>query len=189
MNTPPGTPPAPGIPPVDPETATGRAAELLAEAHALLGSTPNLTRVMAHSPSVLDGFLGFTRALCGGTLACPVAESVALLVAQEHACDYTLSAHTFVATKLAGMSPDDAFRARHGKADDETTAAALAFAAELLRGHGRVDDEGLAAARAAGLSDGQLTEVIAHVALNIFVNHLATTARVVVDWPIVRHTD
>ncbi|MEU2589063.1 hypothetical protein ABZ612_41015 [Streptomyces avermitilis] len=43
--------------------------------------------------------------------------------------------------------------------------------------------------RCAGLSGGQIIEVIAHVALNVFTNYLATAARVDIDWPLVRHTD
>jgi hypothetical protein len=43
--------------------------------------------------------------------------------------------------------------------------------------------------RRAGLSDGQIVEVIAQVALNLFTNYLAKAARVDIDWPLVRHTD
>ncbi|MET7921679.1 hypothetical protein ABZU45_38930 [Streptomyces avermitilis] len=59
----------------------------------------------------------------------------------------------------------------------------------MARDRGTVADAQLAAARCAGLSDGQIIEVIAHVALTVFTNYLATAARVDIDWPLVRHTD
>jgi hypothetical protein len=36
--------------PVDPDSATGKAAELLAQVQKSLGLTPNMTKVMANSP-------------------------------------------------------------------------------------------------------------------------------------------
>lgn len=50
---------------------------------------------------------------------------------------------------------------------------------------GQVDDDDLATARAAGLSEGEIVEVVAHVALNIFTNYLNNVADTVVDFPLV----
>lgn len=175
---------------VEPEIATGETAALFTATHRALGVIPNLARVMANSPAVLKGYLGVVTTLSAeGTLPADVRESIALLVAQENGSDYCLSVHAFRGTVVAGLSAAEATSARRGKADDPWAAAVLELAAATVRDRGTVADEQLAAARRAGLSDGQIVEVIAHVALNVFTNYLATAARIDVDWPLVRHTD
>ncbi|WP_406065857.1 carboxymuconolactone decarboxylase family protein [Streptomyces sp. NBC_01077] len=175
---------------VEPEIATGEAAALFTATHQALGLIPNLARVMANSLPVLKGYLGVVTTLSAeGTLSADVRERIALLVAQENESDYCLSVHAFRGTKTAGLSAAEATRARWGKADDPWAAAVLDLAAVAVRDRGAVADERLAAARRAGLSDGQIVEVIAHVALNVFTNYLATAARIDIDWPLVRHTD
>lgn len=171
------------------EIATGEAASLLAKVQRTLGVTPNMAKAMANSPAALKGYLDFSSALRGGCLPEAVRVRIALLVAQENGSDYCLSTHTYLGTKLTGLTQAEANRARKGEAEDPTTAAALTFAAALVRGHGSVTDGELAAARDGGLSDGQIVEVVAHVALNVFTNYLNKAARVDIDWPLVRHDD
>ncbi len=182
------TPPRPGLSLIEPETATGEAASLLAATQKALGVTPNMTKAMANSPAALKGYLDFSGALRDGSLPTAVRERIALLVAQENSCDYCLSAHTYIATKLAGLTEAEATSARKGQAGDPQAAGALTFAAALVRNHGTISDDELAAARDGGLSDGQVAEVVAHVALNIFTNYLNKAGRVDIDWPLVRHT-
>ena len=177
-----------GFPLIQPETAGGEAADLLAATQQVLGITPNLARALANSPAALRAFLGMSGALAGGSLPAGVRERIALLVAQETGCDYGLSAHAYTGARVAGLSQAEVTAARKGQASGPLPAAALAFAAALLRGQGRVADAELAAARSGGLSDGQLAEVIAHVALGIFTSYFAQAARVSIDWPLVRHT-
>ncbi|MCP3754659.1 GNAT family N-acetyltransferase [Streptomyces sp. TBY4] len=175
---------------VEPETATGETAALFTATHRVLGVVPNLARVMANSPAVLKGYLGAVTTLSAeGTLPAEVRESIALLVAQENGSDYCLSVHAFRGTRTTGLSAAGATGARRGEADDPRAAAVLELAASAVRDRGAVADGRLAAARRAGLTDGQIVEVIAHVALNVFTNYLATAARAEVDWPLVRHTD
>ena len=57
------------LPAIDPTTAQPEAAAALAEAKAAFGGTvPNLTRVMANSPTTLRGYLAFYQALSDGRL-------------------------------------------------------------------------------------------------------------------------
>jgi AhpD family alkylhydroperoxidase len=179
-----------GLPSVDPEIATGEAVHLFTATHQALGVIPNLAKVMANSLAVLKGYVGVVGALgAQGTLPADVPERIALLVAQENRSDYCLSAHSFRGTKVAGLTVVEATRARRGEADDPRAAAVLALAAAVVRDRGAVSDDQLAMVRRAGLSDGQIVEVIAQVALNLFTNYLAKAARVDIDWPLVRHTD
>jgi AhpD family alkylhydroperoxidase len=178
-----------GLPLIEPETADGETADLLAAAQRVLGITSNLVRALANSPAALRAYLGFSGALRGGSLPPAVCEQIALLVAQQAACDYCLSAHSYTGTRLTGLSQPEAARARRGEASEPLAASALAFGAAVLRGGGRVTDVELATARRGGLTDGQLAEVVAHVALGMFASYFAEAARVDIDWPLVRHAD
>ncbi len=68
--------------PVNPSTATGKGKELLDAVRGKLGIVPNMTRVMAASPVVLEAYLGFSGALAGGLLDAKTREELALLTAQ-----------------------------------------------------------------------------------------------------------
>lgn len=45
----------------------------------------------------------------------------------------------------------------------------------------------LAAAREAGVSDAELLEVVANVALNVFTNYFNIVAGTEIDFPLVQH--
>ena len=48
---------------------------------------------------------------------------------------------------------------------------------------GRATQSDVDAVRGAGFTDGEIAEIIAHVALNIFTNYFNNTAGVEVDFP------
>lgn len=73
--------------PVDPDSATGKAAELLAQVQTSLGETPNMTKVMANSPTLLKSWLGLSGAVAGGTLPAAVRERLAISTAQLNGCE------------------------------------------------------------------------------------------------------
>jgi uncharacterized peroxidase-related enzyme len=170
--------------PVDPAHAEGKARSLLAAVQAKLGVTPNMTRQMAHSPAVLDAYLGFAGALAGGALQDRLREQIALVTAETNACEYCLSAHSFLG-KAAGLSSADIAAARSAEAGDTGAREALRFAQVLITQQGRVSEADIAALRAAGFDDGAIGEVIANVALNIFTNYFNNVTRPVVDFPLV----
>ena len=56
------------IPTVAPESATGKAKELLHAVHGKLGMVPNMMKTMAVAPTVLEGYLQLSGTLARGTL-------------------------------------------------------------------------------------------------------------------------
>ncbi|MET9024938.1 carboxymuconolactone decarboxylase family protein [Nocardia sp. NPDC004168] len=178
----------PQMPPIDPENAGDAAGHLFTVSQQLFGVTPNNVKVMAQSPAALRGYVALTEALGGSEMPAFARSAVGLLVAQEHGCDYCLSAHSFLGSRLAGMTEGELSDARFGSADDPKCAAILAFAAALIRRRGAVTDDELCTAQAE-LAPTELVDVIAHVALAIFDNYLVLAGRVDIDWPLVRHTD
>ena len=75
--------------------------------------------------------------------------------------------------------------ARSGKSDDPKIDAILNFAVSLVIKSGHVDDADVAAVKTAGVTDGQIGEIIGHVALNVLTNYLNNTARTAIDFPVV----
>jgi uncharacterized peroxidase-related enzyme len=175
----------PRITPVDPSSAEGKVRELLAGVQRSLGATPNLYRVIGRSPAALAGALGLGGALARGRLGARLREKIALAVAEANACDYCLSAHTALGKGLK-LSDEELALARQGRAPAPRDAAALRFAARVVERRGRVDDADLAEVRRAGFDDGQIVEIVAEVALNVFTNYLNQVAETDVDFPIVR---
>lgn len=148
----------------------------------LLGIVPNMVRTMAASSSVLDGYLALSSALRRGVLPAALQEQLALAVAEANACDYCLSAHTALG-RHAGVSPAELESNRDGRSGDPKTAAALRFALAVVDRRGGVSDEALDAVRAAGFSDGEIAEIVAHVALNVFTNYFNRVAQTEIDFP------
>lgn len=148
----------------------------------LLGVVPNMMRTMAQSPRVLEGYLGLNGALSRGLLPVRLREQIALAVAQANECDYCLSAHTFLG-RGAGLSEDQLEASRDGNAADARTSAALQFALAVVQSRGGISDGELAGLRSAGFSDGEIVEIVAHVALNVFTNYINRVAQTDIDFP------
>jgi alkylhydroperoxidase family enzyme len=72
---------------------------------------------------------------------------------------------------------------RKGASGEPKAAAAVAFAKALNGSMGEVTTAEVDAARTAGLSDGELVEIIAVVALTVFTNLLGKASRVDIDFP------
>ena len=98
---------------IAPEIATGKVKELLDAVKGKLGFVPNLTRVMANAPAVLEGYLGLSGALGKGNLSAKTREQIALAVGQANECDYCLAAHSAIG-KMVGLSPDQIRDSRRG---------------------------------------------------------------------------
>jgi|SRR5579864_2030710 len=164
------------------EKASGKAKELLEAVQAKLSITPNMTRVMANSPAVLEGYLSFSGALAGGSLNGKLREQIALEVGEQNTCQYCVSAHSVIG-KMTGLSDAEIEAARDAKSSSPKSTAALTFARQIVAKQGRASQADVDAVRSAGFSDGEIAEIIAHVALNVFTNYFNNTADVEVDFP------
>jgi len=174
------------INPVNPEQATGKAKELLDTVKAKLGGTPNLLTTMANAPAVLESYLGFSAALSGSKLTAAQREQIALAVAARNECDYCLAAHTVIG-KGAGVSDADLAGAQTGDVSDPKARAAIRFAQAVVEKRGFVDDSEFKAARDAGLTDGEILEVVGTVVFNILTNYVHHVTGAEVDFPRVEN--
>jgi uncharacterized peroxidase-related enzyme len=149
----------------------------------MLGSAPNLFRLVANSPAALEGYLGLSGALGKGSLPAPTRERIALAVAEINGCDYCLSAHSFLGKNHAKLDDAEMQANRKGGSNDAKAAAAVRFAAAVAKARGHVADADLNAVKAAGYSDAQIVEIVLHVALNTWTNYINSVAQTVIDFP------
>lgn len=170
---------------IDPAQAQGKTKQLFENVQSKLGAVPNLFRVLGNSSAALEGYLQFSGALAGGTLNAKVREQIALAVAEGNQCGYCLSAHSFIGNKV-GLSEKEIADARQTRASGDKTDAVLKLALSILVQRGEISDGALSAARSAGLTDGEIVETVANVAVNIFTNYVNHVARTVVDFPEVK---
>jgi alkylhydroperoxidase family enzyme len=146
----------PRISPVDPASPPGSTDELFEKIRARFGTVPNSIRVLANSPAALTAWWEFQNAMQDSTL---VREKLAVLSGNATDCGYALAAHP--ATTNTGEPTGES---------EAAADAALAFGVAVVRDFGAVPDEVIDAARAAGLTDAQLVEVVAVVIMNTFTS-------------------
>jgi len=151
----------------------------------LLGSVPNLFRIVANSPQTLEGYLGLNGALGKGSLSTQTRERIALAVAQINGCNYCLAAHNYLGSNLAKLSKAEIEAARRGTSSDAKAAAAADFAVKLTNNRGAVSDGDLQAVRDAGYSDAEIVEIIGNVALNTLTNYINEALGTEIDFPTV----
>ena len=74
---------------------------------------------------------------------------------------------------------------RNGASNDPKAAAAVRFAAKVVRERGHVSDDDVRAVKLAGYDDAQVIEIVLHVALNTWTNYINTVAQTEIDFPVV----
>ncbi|MCC9072868.1 carboxymuconolactone decarboxylase family protein [Flavobacterium sp. F-65] len=170
---------------LSPEEATGKTKELFNAVQTKLGTVPNMMRTMGNSPAVLEGYLNLSGALSHGKLGTKTGELLALTIGESNSCDYCIAAHSYIGEKLVKIDKTILQDARKGISTDSKTNAALQFAKTLISKNGLVNDEDVQSVKTAGYSDGEIGEIVAHVALNILTNYFNNTANTEIDFPTV----
>jgi uncharacterized peroxidase-related enzyme len=151
----------------------------------MLGSVPNLFRMVGNSPAALNGYLGLNGALAKGTLDAKTRERIALAVAEINGCDYCLAAHSYLGKNLAKLDDAEIAANRNGASGDVKADAAVRFAAKIVKNRGHVSVHDLQAAMAAGHGEAEIIEIIAHVALNTLTNYINNVTGTDIDFPAV----
>jgi uncharacterized peroxidase-related enzyme len=161
------------------DTATDTTRPVLEGVKKKIGFLPNLFSTLAKAPVALDTYVQASAILGKTSLSAQQKEAVYLATSQVNGCDYCLAAHTLFAGK-AGLSAEDIVAARHGELN-----AYAALARQLVETRGHLNDEQIAAARAAGIDDVKIIEVIALVAVQTLTNYLNNTALTDIDFPAI----
>ena len=151
----------------------------------LLGSVPNMFRIISNSSAALEGYVGFNAALGAGRLPAATREAIALAVAEVNGCDYCLAAHSYLAQNVARLNSAEIARNRQGRSSDAKADVAVRFATSIAVNRGQVDNLLFNEVKNAGYDEGQIVEIIAHVALNTLTNYVNEVLGTEIDFPIV----
>jgi uncharacterized peroxidase-related enzyme len=162
------------------------AAPTLKSLAAALGWVPNLYATVARAPHTLRGLLDWERHVARGSLSAREIELLKIHVSEINGCAYCLSAHSELGRR-AGLRPDELRAARLGYGATPREDALLALARRIVRTGGSGARGELARAREAGISDAELFDVIAVVALKAFTNAAAILTEAEIDFPLVDH--
>jgi uncharacterized peroxidase-related enzyme len=173
---------------IPPSEATGLNKQLFDGLQSKLGIVPNLAQQLANAPAALKAYLGFGVALSEGKLTGKQREQIAVAVANVNHCDYCLSAHNVLGS-LQGLTKPELEAAQFGESTDQKDAAILRFAVKVVQQRGHLPVEEVETLRAAGVSDQEIVEVIATVAVNIFTNYFNHIAGTEIDFPVVHSAE
>ena len=158
--------------------------ELLKGVEKMLGSVPNLFRLVGNSPATLEGYLGLNGALGKGELNAATRERIALAIANYNGCSYCNSAHTFLGKNLAKLDDAEIAANREGTSTDAKADVAVKFAVKIAKARGQVSAADVEAVKLAGYSDGELLEIVGHVALNVLTNYVNDVFATEIDFPV-----
>jgi uncharacterized peroxidase-related enzyme len=170
------------IKPHTPQTAPEATRPLLDGLKQALGMVPNLYATIGASPAALGALLKWDQAIASGKLSKRELELINVHVSELNGCAYCVAAHHALG-KMSGISDEDILSARDGRGSNERENALLALARRVAHGSAARAGTELARAREAGVSDGEVIEVLAAVASKVFTNAVAILAETEIDFP------
>ncbi|AFY60204.1 carboxymuconolactone decarboxylase family protein [Synechococcus sp. PCC 6312] len=154
---------------------------LLEQAKKNLGMIPNLERVMAESPALLEGYVHLWE-LFDTTSLSPIERQVVYQTANfENQCEYCVPWHTKLA-QIAGMAPNEIQALRQGeKLEDPRLEVLRQFTKSLILNRGKIVEAELKAFFAAGYSNQHALEVILGIAVKTMSNYTNSIAGTPLD--------
>lgn len=163
------------------DTAPEGSKETLKDIQEKNGKVINIFKAMANSPAALKTYFAINKALGEKVLDNANAERIAIRLAILNGCEYCNAAHSYLAKAV--LSEDEIKSAREGKSSDAKAQAVLDFTQAVMQKAGRVSDDEFEKAKNAGLSDNEIMDIVAVVALNFFTNAVNNVAQTRVDFP------
>jgi uncharacterized peroxidase-related enzyme len=141
------------------------------------GAVPNVLRVMAHNPEMLEAFLALNATLPKTKLDGKLRELAYIKTSELNGCDYCLHHHRTLGKKAGLNDRQVAETADFETSDayDELQREVMRYAEQVTR-HINVDDA-LFARLKQSLSDRQLVELAMTVGIANFTNRVTETMR------------
>lgn len=170
------------IAPIDLKNPAADVAPQLDAVRAKMGKVPNMIATLAQSPVALNAYLSLGDVAAKGTLSAKERERIALTVGQANDCEYCVSAHSLVG-KLTGLNETEILAARRAQGTDARTSAITGLADAIVRDRGLVATPVLDQARAAGLTEAELLEVLTVTVANILTNYANHLIQTDLDFP------
>ena len=170
------------IPKIEKSEVSQTVAALYDSVEKKLGMIPNMIKAMGNSRATLQAYLNLSSAMSLGHLSPSTREKIALLVAEENACSYCLSAHCAIGSHMK-IPQSELEAARNGESENVKEKAILGLARHILETRGNVAEHDYASAVAAGVTPEEATEIVGIVAMNLFTNYFNRFAQTEIDFP------
>ena len=162
----------------DPEGAPEQSAAQPRTAERQLGMIPNLHRVLAESPQVLEAYDSLDRLFTGTSFDATERTVVWQSISVEHGCHYCVPAHTAIAhASKVSSEVTEALRNR-APLPGERLEALRTFTLSLVRRRGAVDEASPESFLRAGFTTRHVLETLLGLAqktISNYTNHLAQT--------------
>jgi uncharacterized peroxidase-related enzyme len=142
-----------------------------------LGAVPNVFRVMAHNPEMLEAFLALNATLPRTELNGKLRELAYIKTSELNGCDYCLHHHRALGKK-AGLNErqiNESAQSETSDAYDDLQREVMRYAEEVTR-HINVDDA-LVGRLKQHLTDRELVELAMTVGIANFTNRVTETMR------------
>ncbi|RMF16957.1 MAG: carboxymuconolactone decarboxylase family protein [Alphaproteobacteria bacterium] len=163
----------------DPATAPEAARPWLDRAAKVFGFAPNVLKVMAEAPALLEGYMTLSGIFDKTSFSPAERQLILLAAARTERCHYCVAAHSWAA-EMAGLPKAVVEAVREGReiADDPRLESLRRFVTHLVSRQGFADAEEIEAFLAGGFTRAQALEIVLGVALKVmstWTNHLART--------------
>lgn len=149
--------------------APAKSQPILQNYEKVLGVVPNFFALISQSPDALKAIADM-HATIGKSLGHQTRERIHIMTAEVNGCSYCLTAHTYLAGKLNGLTPEDMELNRDGHSTDPKADVALQFAQKVAKSRGHIENADVEAVRAAGFSDAQIVDIVAETAFSFITN-------------------
>ena len=166
---------------IDPTSVDNQVQELFAEINAAFGRIPNLFKVYAHHPPLLEAnWYKVKRVMMEGVLPRKVKESIAVLVSIDNSCRYCIAAHEGALQSIGISSAEiKLIETDLEKADfTDKEKALISFARKANSSPLQVTDEEVGVVRTAGATDAEIVEALGVMELFTAFNKFLDTLQV-----------
>lgn len=156
-----------------PESAPEGSKEVLENVQKNMGAIPNIYSYMANAPSLIQTYTAGVEAFARSSGFSKVEQEVIFLsISRENACDYCMSAHSFLADNISNVPAEvtDAIR-NDQEIPDEKLRTLSDFTRKIVRKRGWIGPEDISTFVEAGYAERQVAEIITAVGLKTMSNY------------------
>lgn len=171
------------IEPVKVEDTLGKTRDQLDSINRSMKTVPNIFKVAAKAPAVLEGLLAFSRSLKACKLSAKEREQIAIVVAEINSCNYCLAAHSTLG-KMAGMNEKEIVNTLTGQGLPERESLIISFAKAVVERRGQVSSTDYEQLMRSSVTEEEALEIVAVVVENIFTNYINNVAKTPLDFEL-----
>lgn len=169
-----------------PESADDIATPVLTQLQEKFGRLPNFFGALGIDGASLTSFLALQEKLNAQThFSAREQELLALAVANFNGCHYCVSAHTFTAKRMAGLTAEECVAAQKGESKDPREAMLMTLAVNIVKHHGKLEDSLVQEAKSLGFTEADIVQISLFASLNSFTNWLNNFVDPAIDFPVV----